>query len=138
MVRNIKKLLAIIVLGLLFSGSANSQIIELKKCSPKYNPKLHIKWGFVINTDKLLLQKVVVYQDAHYEKTRKLLIERFGSTSIEKIVVRDFKIQYFDDRFVKAGNPQNNSLLIWEIDLKKKIVSLKMNRDSNYTDFQCR
>jgi hypothetical protein len=129
---------AIIFFGLLFIGSANSKIIELKKCSPKYDPKLHIKWGFVINTDKLLLQQVVVNQDAHYERTRKYLIEKFGSSGMKKIEVQDYKIQYFDDRFVKAVKTFQNNPIIWEIDLKKKIASFKINRDSNYKDFQCR
>ena len=137
-----KKLLAIIVLGLLFSGNAYAKVIELKKCSTSINPfdsKKHIKRSYLINTNKSVVQNVTVFTDAHYESERKKFMKEFGDArGWSKIRVTDFDIEYSDNRFVKASKYFTKKKSTLEIDIKKKTATFKINNKSKGAVWKCK
>ena len=142
-----KKLLAIIVLSLLFSGNAYSGVVELKKCSVgdnKFNPKQYEKRSWVINPEKSLVQRVAVLTDRSYEEQKKKFMKEFGDIEgLDKISVMNFEIEYSDKSYVKAvkkwtsakGSPIETSV---EINIKKKRVLYKMHQRARATIHQCK
>ena len=142
-----KKLLGILVLGLLLSGNAYAKIIELKKCSAgdkKFNPNHYEKRSYVINTGKSLVQRVFVLTDRYYEAQKKEFIKEFGDTEgLDKISIMNFKIEYSDSNYAKAvkqwddhtGTTIYSSLAI---DIKKKRIQYKMHQKSQGLTIQCK
>ena len=139
-----KKLLTIVVLGLLINGNAYTKIIELKKCSTSnqpFNPKNYINVGFKIDTNKSILQRVRIMTDSYYEDQKKEFMKEFGNTiGLEKFSIWDFNIEYFDDRFVKAKRKYsgNDMEATWEIDLKNKTALFKRMAKSSGTLWKCK
>ena len=137
-----KKLLGILVLGLLLSSNANAKIIELKKCSSEnyeFNPNDYEKHGYVINREKSLVQRVSVFTDRYYEEIKKEFLKKYGDTEklFPQIRITNYKIKFsfqslFDNNFIKAvhkwthdGHRISDTL---EIDIKKKRVAHKIGK----------
>ena len=142
-----KKLLGILVLGLLLSGNAYAKIIELKKCSvgdKKFNPNRYEKRSYVINTGKSLVQRVIVLTDRYYEEQKKEFLKEFGDTEgLDKISIMNFKIEYSDSNYAKAVKQWTDSTgatiyTSLEIDIKKKRVLYKMHQKARGSTHQCK
>ena len=129
-----KKLFSLIlVLSLLCGGYANSKIIELKKCSiggSKFNSDHYEKRGWVINTEKSLVQSVRVLTDNYYEEQKIKIIKEFGNLEgLNKISITNYEIEYLDKNYVRAvskffyNGEQVESLA--EIDIKNKKIFIK-------------
>ena len=131
----------IIVLSLMWSGSAYARVIELKKCGTSFNPfnsDKHIKRSYVIDTNKSVVQKVTIYTDSYYESERKEFIKEFGDARRwSKINVLDFDIEYSDSKFVKASKYFNEKATL-EIDIKKKTATFKRNSRSEGAVWKCK
>ena len=142
-----KKLLGIIILGLLLSGNAYSKVIELKKCSRgsiKFDPSYYEKRSYVIDTNKSKVQLVGVLTNKQYKIYQKEFMKEFGSTEgLDKISVMNFNIEYADSQYVKAvkkwtdstGAPIETTI---EIDLDDKTVLYKMHQKSSGTTHKCK
>ena len=139
-----KKLLAIIVLGLLWSGNAYSKTVELNKCAQsgfKFDSKQYEKSSYIVDVDKSIAQRIRIITKEEYVRLKK---QHDDPATIIKpllniIEILDFQIDYSDKRFVKANRKIHPSLtVILEIDLAEKIVtsSFKEAPDQS-TIFKC-
>ena len=142
-----KKVIAIIVLGLLLMTNAYSKTVELKKCSTsskKFDPNNYEKKGYVINTGKSLVQRVFVLTDRYYEAQQKKFMESFGNTlGLDKISILNFQIEYSDNRFVKAVNKMTGQTgaaieTTLEIDLDDKTVFYKWHQKAKGITYKCK
>jgi len=121
-----KKLSLYVFLALMFCNVVNAKIIKLQKC---YNTRQtmgvfeHLrfeKYEFVIDTNKEILTQLFVYTD----KEVKLIKERtktLPGPPAEKINIRNHKITYMDDNYVKAleESKRKTSWSAYTVDLKK-------------------
>ena len=137
-----KKLLAIIVLGLLMSVNLHAKVIILKECAHRnvpFNPKDYIKNDFKIDTNKSILQRVRIMTDSYYEDQKKEMMKNFGNTTgLEKIDISEWNIKYFDNRFIKAKRGSGRFESTWEIDLKNKTGVFKSNMTSGEGLWKCK
>ena len=142
-----KKLLAIVVLGLLLMTNAYSKTVELKKCSTsskKFDPNKYEKKSYVINTDKAIVQSVRILTNKQYKIQQEKFMEEFGNTQgLDKISILNFQIEYSDNRFVKAVNKwtgQTGAAIesTLEIDLDDKTVFFKMHQKAKGITFKCK
>ncbi len=130
-----KKLLGIVVLGLLLSSNANSKIIVLKKCSLG---DAYEKWNYKIDTSKSRITEVRVYS----EKYLKNLKEQMKSQP--KITVVEFKMTYFDPPYAKGernfvGEGENRkSEIDINLDNKKILNTFTYGDGSKFSyDIKC-
>ena len=121
-----KKLVGIVVLGLLWCNVVSAKIIKLQKCyDTKQTTGVFEHWRFekhefVIDTNKEILTELYVYTD----KEVKLIEERTKTLKgppTEKINIKNYKITYMDDNYVKALEESKNktSWSAYTVDLKK-------------------
>ena len=142
-----KKALVVIIFGLLLMTNAYSKTVELKKCSTsskKFDPNNYEKKGYVINTDKSIVQSVRILTNKQYKIQQKKFMEEFGNTQgLDKISILNFQIEYSDNRFVKAVNKMTGQTgaaieATLEIDLDDKTVFYKMHQKAKRITFKCK
>ena len=147
MLKFMKRFLMIFVLGLLLSTNAYSKTVELKKCSTsskKFDPNQYEKKGYVINTDKSIVQSVRILTNKQYKIQQKKFMEEFGNTQgLNKINILNFQIEYSDNRFVKAVNKRTGQTgaaieATLEIDLDDKTVFFKWHQKATGITFKCK
>ena len=132
-----KKLLAIVVLGLFWSANAHSETVQLNKCAQsgfKFDSKKYEKYNFVIDIDKSTVQRIRVITKSEYTRLKKEYDDpsTIIKPRLDKIEALDFQINYSDKRFVKAERKINPVITaILEIDLAKKIVISSIKEASN-------
>ena len=90
----IKKLLGIVVLGLLLSGNAYSKIIILKKCSLGQE---YEKWNYKINTISNEIIEVRILSEKYLEKLKK------EKKYDPKISVSNFFLIYYEPPYAKGS-----------------------------------
>lgn len=89
-----KKLLWIVVLGLLFCGNANAKIITLKKCSLGQE---YEKWNYKINTVSNEIVEVRILTEKYLEKLKK------ENKYDPKIAVTKFFLIYYEPPYAKGS-----------------------------------
>ena len=112
-----KKILGIIVLGLLFSGNVNAKEIILDKCYPNYrndyNSDQLNHYYFRIDTSRKIMNSVV-----NWKKKQK---------NLPKVHIVQYNLNFIDTNFVKGFvaelNGSNSSIEVL-VDLNKKTISL--------------
>jgi hypothetical protein len=140
-----KKLLAIMVLGLIFSGNANAKIITLKKCYgpnntssdskkyQKFNSKKYQKNEYKINTSKGVIINLRKLNRINVNKQNKILKKKGDVYRVKTINKYPYIIIDLNENFVRAemggdeeeGQEYESILEIW-IDLKEKTVKYKL------------
>ena len=123
-----KKLLAIIVLGLLWSGNVFAEIITLHKCKDegekKMQPNEERKY-FTIDLKNKKVTKVITYSDKHHKAILKYNKENPDKQLLaNKTLIIERDIFYADENIIKAKKEtdlNSNWLQIdnVEIDLKR-------------------
>ena len=88
-----KKLLGILVLGLLLSGNANAKIIKLEKCDLGYE---YEKWNYKIDTFKSEITEVRIKTKKYLENLKK------QNDTAAKISVVVFRMIYFEAPYIKG------------------------------------
>ena len=151
-----KKLLAIIVLGLMFSGNANAEIIELDKCistkglanlaidrwdEKTYNENNTVYYKFydqpkLINNNAVRIAEVFVERELSKAKRKKLIKEGFKKIKFKdkdalSIDTNSGTITTIFSYTDEQWNYRNKSNSIW-IAAKKKF---KQNIDKNYLKY---
>ena len=116
-----KKILGIIVLGLLWCNVGVAKEITLKKCfkhNDGFNKDEFEKFYFKIDTIKKSMTNVQIYTKSARDRINKDLKERGQTYRVEPIRIYESTIVYIDDDYVKTkdGNKQ------YKVDLKKRIV----------------
>ena len=125
-----------LVPGLLWSENTYSKPIQINKCEQlghKFDTKKYEKKSYLIDLDKSIVQRINIITKEEYDRRKK---EYDNPATIlkpllEKIEIIDYKIEYFDKRFVKANHKINSSMnkdtllltAVLEIDLAEKIVT---------------
>ena len=112
-----KKILGIIVLGLLFSGNVNAKEIILDKCYPNYrndyNSDQLNHYYFKIDTSRKIMNSVV-----NWKKKQK---------NLPIVHIVQYNLNFIDTNFVKGFvaelNGSNSSIEVL-VDLNKKTISL--------------
>jgi len=112
-----KKILGIIVLGLLFSGNVNAKEIILDKCYPSYrndyNSDQLNHYYFKIDTSRKIMNSVV-----NWKKKQK---------NLPIVHIVQYNLNFIDTNFVKGFvaelNGSNSSIEVL-VDLNKKTISL--------------
>ena len=108
-----KKLLAIIVLGLMFSGNALTKEIYLKKCyapnsEKKFDSKLYTHYYYKIDTARKIMNGVV------------------GWKPPKEVYITYFKFDYIDDNFARGFmtevDGQKISSLPVSVNIDKKLI----------------
>ena len=89
-----KKLLTIVVLGLVWCGNVNAKIILFKNCAEK---KDYEKWEYKINTYKKNIQHIRIYTD-NYLKYLKETKQSSGA----KITKIEYFIDYYNSPYLKG------------------------------------
>ena len=125
-----EKLLAIIVLGLLWSGSVSSEIITLHKCKKEGEKTMFLEEArnyFMIDLKNKKVTNVVTYTEEKHKadlqsaKENPDLAQQYPSLT-SKTLIMEKKIYYADDNIIKAKNEVENKNWIQisniEIDLK--------------------
>ena len=131
-----KKLLAIIVLSLLWGNSSYAKNITLNKCKNiKYDSLMYEKDYYIIDLKKKEIPHVVVYDDKYFKETR----EAFAKKPALKKQLNDFKkintskttIYFNDKNYIKSKSKKNYSNAIEkkeiDIDLKERRVFTRFN-----------
>ena len=138
-----KKILVIVVLGLLLSGNAYAEVITLHKCrdsrDKKMDPKLEKNY-FVIDLKDKKLTAVSVYTDKHYlqmQKKSEEYPELKDTFLVKKSLVTEDVIYYADENIVKARAIETfkdgiKAHTERDVDLKTFKVYLTMNITSIY------
>ena len=91
-----KKLLAIVVLGLLWGSSANARIILFKNC--EYGEQKNFdKFEFKINTSKKQIESIQIYSDKWYE-----YVTKSNQYSGPKINKQEYNIDYYSPPYLKG------------------------------------
>ena len=90
-----KKLLAIVVLSLLWSSSANARIILFKNCG--FETEDYDRWEYKINTSKKKIESIQIYSDKWYEYMKKT-----KQSSGPKINKQEYNIDYYSPPYLKG------------------------------------
>jgi hypothetical protein len=125
-----KKLLAIVVLGFLWSGSAYAKEVYLKKCynpdrEEKFNSKLFTNYYYKIDIPRKTMNGVT------------------GWKPPKKVYVTYFKFDYLDNYFAKGfmteADGQKLPSITVSVDIKKKliIISSKSSVTVTVIKIQC-
>ena len=118
-----KKLLGILVIGLLWCNVGFAKEITLKKCFntyvyDKFDKDEFEKFYFKIDTVKKSMTNVQIYTKSARDRINKDLKDRGESYRVEPIRIYESKIIYIDDNYVKTENDHTQ----YKVDLKKRIV----------------
>jgi hypothetical protein len=126
-----KKLLGIIVLGLLLSANAYAEI-TIKKCHRDYQDKFEKQkmeaWYFLINESKKTINNVRKYKKSFVKKTNDKYKSEGNSYRMNRIYISEYKLTYMDDDYAK-GESEFIDIII---DLNDKTVQL------DATTLQCK
>ena len=124
-----KKLLAIIVLGLLWNGSAFSQVIIYKKChlntQTAFQKKMFEEIKFTIDTNLKTVTKTMILTDESYKIQRQQLKSsgrQHALGLVKKVRVTRGSINYLDNEYIKASYNKNDYVYNFTINRKKKTV----------------
>ena len=113
----IRKLLGIIVLGLLLGGNANAEIITFTKCAIERNnyifdTEMYERYELRFDTTAKTMTKIVEYTDKY--------IKKYGEL---KHYVFESKLDYIVDHLAGRSSSHNGETLFKYIyDLKKKTI----------------
>ena len=136
MVLLMKKLLGILVLGLLFSGNSYAKTITLHKCVDiEDNISSYEKNYYTINLKKKEITHVLVYSDKSFKAMREAFEKepelKDSLTSIQKINTSKTYIYFNDENYIrsKEQNLFSDALekINIDIDLKKLRVISQYN-----------
>ena len=126
-----KKLLSILVLSLLFSGSALAETITFSKCytikegNLKFRDEIFEQNSYVIDFNKGIVESIMIYTDNHIKDS----LEKYPNSDQQKYFIFQNKITSHNEFFVLSkatlGKEFNKmtSERIW--DLKTKKVQMK-------------
>lgn len=144
-----KKLLSILVLSLLFGGSAFAEVITFSKCAHerydfKFPSNIYEKVVRIIDTDKKIVSKIVIFTDEHVKKTN----EEHPEVEQGKYYFGESKIHSFNEFVVKTkykteiNNVKDIQETIYDLKSKKIQVTHSIYRDgthsqTNITYLQC-
>ena len=119
-----KKLLAIVVLGLLIITPSYSKVIKLSKCSHhgKFDKSKYDKWYYVIDTEKETASMITDYKSEFVKKTNERNKARGSSYKLQEVKIRDFDVTYVDKNFVRLYSRASGSTFV--VNLNEKTVSL--------------
>jgi len=140
-----KKLLGIVVLGLLLSGNANAKIITLKKCYgpndtssdskkyQKFNSKIYQKNEYRIDTSKGVIINLRKLKRIYVNKQNKIFKKKGDVYRVKRINKYPYIIIDFNENFLRAemggdeeeGQEYESIFELW-IDLKEKTVKYKL------------
>tara|TARA_B100001057_G_scaffold58647_1_gene51971 strand:+ start:151 stop:537 length:387 start_codon:yes stop_codon:yes gene_type:complete len=98
-----KKLLGIVVLGLLIASPSYSKIIKLKKCynGDKFDKVKFDKWYYTIDTDKEIASMVVEYNSKYIKKQNNKMKELGQKRRLKEVRILDFDVIFVDSNFAK-------------------------------------
>lgn len=124
-----KKFLSILVLSLLFGGSAFAKKIEISKCSTdgKFDKKTFIDRKFVIDEKRNVVSFVSIYQDSFLKKEREELIKENRLDLLDlvkKISTISRPINYFGSEYVEAVEKTSSGNRGYIVNLKDKTVEI--------------
>ena len=126
-----KKLLGIIVLGLLLSGNAYAEI-TIKQCHRDYQDKFEKQkmeaWYFLINESKKTINNVRKYKKSFVKKTNDKYKSEGNPYRMKRIYISEYKLIYMDDDYAK-GESEFIDIII---DLNDKTVQM------DATTLQCK
>ena len=131
-----KKLLALIILGLLWGNSSYAKNITLNKCKDtEYDSLMYEKYYYIIDLKKKEITNVVVYDDKYFKEQR----GAFAKDPVLKKQLNEFKkintskttIYFNDKNYIKSKSKKNYSNAIEkteiDIDLKERRVFTRYN-----------
>jgi len=150
-----KKLLAIVILGMLWCGNVNAKIIKLQKCHDASNGSFdHQKYDyffFKIDLNKKILEEIRVYSDNHLKILREAWensnTEGMADPFADKIKINQQKIIYKDNKIIKSegvievsGNKimeSNTSVNLDDYRIDSSSTFLLGKRKSFYSQYKC-
>ena len=131
-----KKLLGIVVLGLLFGGSAYAKTFTFSKCANQmsnfiFQPTKFEKFERVIDTKAQTVTVTTIFTDEHYQE---LLNKKNIAPGQPKYYFQKDKIDFFNEQIVKTTRVENysKSQVVREAiyDLETKIIQIT-SKNSN-------
>ena len=119
-----KKLIGIVVLGLLIITPSYSKIITLKKCSHhgKFDKTKYDKWYYSIDTEKETASMVMDYKSKYVKQRNEKNKAKGSSYRLKEVSIRDFDVTYLDKNFARLISKASGSRLVVNFD--EKTVSL--------------
>jgi len=132
-----KKLLGIVVLGLLLSGNGYAEIITFSKCAHerhdfKFQSNIYKKSMRIIDTDKKIISSTTIFTDEHFKKIFERNSEErqyyFGETKIDTFNEYIVKTK----RETKINNIVDIAEHIYDLEEKKIQITSSLYRDGNH------
>ena len=121
-----KKLLGIIVLGLICCDISLAEKTSLKNCYQepfefKFDSKVYEKNEFIIDTDIDKLTRIYTYSDSEIKNQKK----KYPKLQHQKIIIDSFNIIFKDKNYIKAEHKPsttNELMSIFIVDLNNKQI----------------
>ena len=132
-----KKLLGILVLGLLLGGNVYAEIITFSKCAHerhdfKFQSNIYKKSMRIIDTDKKIISFTTIFTDEHFKK----IFER--NSEERQYYFEETKIHSFNEHIVKTkreieiNNMIDSNESIYDLKKKKIQLTNSFYRDGNH------
>ena len=130
-----KKLLAIIVLGLLWFNTSLAEKISLKDCYQepfeyKFDSKIYEKNEIIIDTDTDKLTMIFSFTDSEIENRKK----KNPKQQHQKIIIDSYNIIFKDKNYIKAefrNSRTNEQFSTYVVDLDNKKIQTTYNKIPN-------
>ena len=130
-----KKLLAIIVLGLLWFNTSLAEKISLKDCyqepfAYKFDSKIYEKNEIIIDTDTDKLTMIFSFTDSEIENRKK----KNPKQQHQKIIIDSYNIIFKDKNYIKAEfrpSTTNELFVTYVVDLDNKKIQTTYSKIPN-------